>query len=170
MMLEADKGKLQTVYEEKLKKYGELKIMENKTSIQKNINGHALRFIFFPFVLFSFGSSFAQNLSLTCEGKETMTTSFSQNQSNDSRSYQFKNGKLFGYIDAVWSADSINVILPRFADENMERLKGHIAIDRLSGTVFEQVEAISKRYSTEAKKVILIISFQGKCEIAKAKF
>ena len=170
MMLEADNVKLQAVYEKKAEKNCKLKFMENKTSIQKIIKGHALPIIFFPFVLFSFGNSFAQNLSLTCEGKETMTTSFGQNQSNVYKSYEFKNGKLFGYIDAVWSTDSIDVILPRIADENMERLRGHITIDRLSGTVFEQVEAISKRYSTEAKKVMLITSFQGKCEKAKAKF
>jgi hypothetical protein len=130
----------------------------------------ALRILLITYFFFSLESALAQNLSLTCEGTQTMTTSFGQNQSNEARSYEFTNGKLFGYIDAKWSANSINVILPRFADENMERLKGEIAIDRLSGTVIEQFEAISKRYSTEAKKEILIINFQGKCAKAKAKF
>lgn len=130
----------------------------------------SLRVLLIIYFFFSLGSALAQNLSLTCEGTQTITASFGQNQSNDSRSYQFQNGKLFGYIDAKWSANSINVILPRFVDENLERLKGEIAIDRLSGTVIEQVEAISKRFSTETKKEILVINFQGKCEKAKAKF
>ena len=141
-----------------------------RNSKSKVVTVKGLRILFITYFFFSLGSALAQNLSLTCGGTQTMTTSFGQNQSNDTRSYQFTNGKLFGYIDAKWSANSINVILPRFADENMERLKGDIAIDRLSGTVIEQVEAISKRYSTESKKETFIITFQGKCEKATAKF
>jgi hypothetical protein len=126
----------------------------------------AVFFLFFASVT----NVIAQNLLLTCEGIKTMTTSFSQIKSNDSRSYQFTNGKLFGYIDVKWSAEGINVILPRHTNEMMEILKGEITIDRFNGTVFEQVEGISKRYSTEKKREILIVSFQGKCEKATAKF
>jgi hypothetical protein len=133
----------------------------------KNLKFKLLLYVTFFFVA---SSAHAQNLSLTCEGTQTMTTSFGQNQSNDTRSYQFTNGKFFGYIEAKWSAESINVILPSHADEMMEILKGEIAIDRLNGTVFEQVEGISKRYSTEKKREILIVSFKGKCAKATAKF
>jgi hypothetical protein len=127
------------------------------------------RFKVIPLIFFS-SALYAQELSLSCQGIQTITTSFGQNQSNDSRSYQFTNGKFFGYIEAKWSAESINVILPSHADEMMEILKGEIAIDRLNGTVFEQVEGISKRYSTEKKREILIVSFKGKCAKATAKF
>ncbi len=89
----------------------------------------------------------------------------------EKNSYEFSNGKLFGYLDAEWSVNSITVIFPKQKNiNNIELYERQIIFDRLLGTVFD----FTKLWRSDIRKIgsdpNVVFTFKGDCRKSTKKF
>ena len=122
----------------------------------------------FSFLFFT--SCLAQNLSLSCNGNTNITSTIGTSEEPDSRTYQFIDGKLYGYIDATWKENSIFVTLPRSETETMVTTKGFIEFDRFNGTVYDSRQQVTKKLKSAEKPIEAIFVFKGRCTKSSQKF
>ena len=129
----------------------------------KNLFAGLFSFLFFA-------SCGAQNLSLSCNGVLKITSTIGIQEDADSRTYQFIDGKLYGYIPATWRENSILVTLPRFESETMVTTQGFIEIDRFNGTVYDSRQQITKKIKSTDKPIEGVFVFKGQCTKGSQKF
>lgn len=128
--------------------------------------------ISFLLLIFScFSNVNAQELSLECIGRTEMASTIGTDNYVEKNSYEFSNGKLFGYLDAEWSVNSITVIFPKQKNiNNIELYERQIIFDRLLGTVFD----FTKLWRSDIRKIgsdpNVVFTFKGDCRKSTKKF
>ena len=113
----------------------------------------------------------AQDLSLECSGQAEMASNIGSEKSYEKESYDFKNGKLYGHIDAEWNENSIIIIFPKQKGVNtIEYYERRIIFDRLLGTVVD----LTKMWSSDIRKIgnepNAVRTFKGDCKKSTKKF
>jgi hypothetical protein len=113
----------------------------------------------------------AQDLSLECSGQTEMKSTIGSEKYNESNSYDFKNGKLYGHIDTEWNENSIIIIfLKQKGVNNIEYYERRIIFDRLLGTVDDFTKMWRSDIEKNGIKPNVILTFKGECKKGALKF
>lgn len=115
--------------------------------------------------------AFAQDLSLECSGQAEMASTIGSEKTYEKESYDFKNGKLYGHINAEWNENSIIIIFPKQKGvNNIEFYERRIIFDRLLGTV----DDLTKMWRSDIRKIEsepnAVHIFKGDCKKSSKKF
>lgn len=129
-----------------------------------------LKYLLIPFLSCSL-VAVAQDLSLECSGQAETASTIGSEKTYEKESYDFKNGKLYGYINAEWSENSIIIILQKQKGvNNMEFYERRIIFDRLLGTV----DDLTKMWRSDIRKIgnepNAVHTFKGDCRKSSKKF
>ena len=112
----------------------------------------------------------AQDLLLNCVGKTEMSSIIGLSKYDDSFSYEFKNGKLYGHIETDWSENSIFVKIKKQPGENFEFYERTIIIDRLLGSVTDLIKAWRSDLRKIGDEPNVIYGFKGNCKKESKRF
>ena len=113
----------------------------------------------------------AQDLTLECVGETVMASTIGSDKYRDKNSYDFKNGKLYGFINAEWNENSITVTFPKQKGvDNIEFYERIIIIDRNLGSVLDY----TKSWYSDKRKIgsgpNVVHTFNGDCIKSTKKF
>jgi len=85
---------------------------------------------------------YAQDLKIECQGLLTSTSVMKSLEEQKTELYEFKEGRLYGYIPANWTNNQIKVDIP--VQENnlgpVQKYSRIIILDRELGTVFDSTK------------------------------
>jgi hypothetical protein len=126
-----------------------------------------------PVILFFISQiTYAQNLTLICDGTETYIflkeNGYPREPEKEpsTKKYVFKNGKLDGSFEMSWTKETIKLKDAKFIQSNsgdIFRKDWRLSFDRESGVV-------SEYFFSKQKGVSAHYSFDGKCSQGKQKF
>ena len=115
---------------------------------------------------------YAQDLKIECQGLLTTTSTIKSLEEQKTELYEFKEGKLYGYIPANWSKTHIKVDIP-LQDKNLEPVQKYsrfIILDRELGTVFDS----TKMWRTDIPMIDNLpnhfATFKGNCTNSLEQF
>lgn len=113
----------------------------------------------------------AQDLSLECSGHAEIASTIGSEKTYEKESYDFKNGKLYGHINAEWNENTIIIIFPKQKGvNNIEFYERRIIFDRLLGTV----DDLTKMWRSDIRKIgtepNAAHTFKGECRKSSKKF
>ena len=113
-----------------------------------------------------------QDLKIECQGLLTSTSVIKSLEEQQTELYEFKDGKLYGYIPANWAKSQIKVDIP-LQEKNLEPVQKYsrvIILDRELGTVFDS----KKMWRTDIPIIDNLpnhfATFKGKCNKSFEQF
>ena len=114
----------------------------------------------------------AQDLKLECHGAITYASSIGSSKEWKVEVYEFKGGKLYGSVPAVWSNQQINVTFPmqKSSLENVERFSRTIVIDRDTGSVMDYTKMWRSDIPIVENLPNYIANYDGQCRKFFKKF
>ena len=122
--------------------------------------------------LFSTTGLCAQDLKIECQGFDTITTSIGSSKDWKVEIYDFKGGKLYGWVSTVWSERLIEVTFPMQKSnlENVEKFSRTIVIDRDAGSVID----FTKMWRSDILRIEnlpnFVATYDGQCRKSYKKF
>ena len=122
--------------------------------------------------LLSSTSISAQDLKLECQGAITYASSIGSSKEWKVEVYEFKGGKLYGWVPAVWSNQQINVTFPmqKSSLENVEKFTRTIVIDRDKGSVMDYTKMWRSDIPIVENLPNYIANYDGQCRKFFKKF
>ena len=118
-----------------------------------------------------FSTANAQDLTLACLGQTEMNSTIGSEKYNESNSYEFKNGKMYGHLITEWTENSIAVNLPKQNNSaNNYVYERNIIFDRVLGTVLDQTKMWRSDIEKNGIYPNVILTFKGECKKGSLKF